>query len=228
MSMPLLGSALNGLAKDGGHLWIWYLVNRMKGAQQNADPDEVSMLLELLMPNLAGDPFESSRYALHRLTSALISLVQEAKDRLVLFQQLISTENPFLSVRLSSLALLREEIAAATRSQETDSIVHHDTFWNNLAPLVFVLPTADLPLPELSLEAALQDRVIPWSMECAKILLLLLSCHSQAEKDCLVRWEGEASSDEAGGMDTAMLLYSLRWTLEQVESKLDQKNTVES
>jgi hypothetical protein len=47
ISMPLLGSALNGLAKDGAHLWIWHLVSRMKGAQQHADLEEVSMLLEV-------------------------------------------------------------------------------------------------------------------------------------------------------------------------------------
>ncbi|KAJ9115093.1 hypothetical protein QFC22_005421 [Naganishia vaughanmartiniae] len=242
MSMPLLGSALNGLAKDGGHLWIWYLVHQMKGAQQNADLDEVSMLLELLMPNLAGDPSEVSRYALHRLTSALISLVREAKDRIALFQQLISTENLFLSVRLSSLALLREQIAAAIRSHEIDSILHHDSFWSKLAPLVFVLPTSNLPLHELPLEAALQDRVIPWSMESAKIMLLLLSCGLEVEesckayiqqnqtlarwilplKECLARWEGEASSDTAIDMDITMLLYSLRWTVEQMEGRLNK------
>jgi hypothetical protein len=72
------------------------------------------------------------------------------------------------------------------RLQETNSIVHDDTFWSKLAPLVFVLSTADIPLPELPLEAALQDRVIPWSIECAKILLLIFSCGSQA---------GEASHD---------------------------------
>lgn len=96
--------------------------------------------------------------------------------------QLISTENPFLSVRLSSLALLREEIATAIRSHETDFIVHPDTFWSGLAPLIFALPTADLPLLELPLDSVLQDRIIPWCMECAKILLLLLSCGSEAEE----------------------------------------------
>lgn len=247
ISMPLLGSALNGLAKDGAHLWIWHLVSRMKGAQQHADLEEVSMLLELLMPNLAGDSSEASRYALHRLMSTLISLVPEAKGRIVLYQQLISAENPFLSVRLSSLALLREEIAAAMRLQGTNSIVHDDTFWSKLAPLVFVLSTADIPLPELPLEAALQDRVIPWSIECAKILLLIFSCGSQAgescrayvEKNqsmsnwilplegCLARWEGEASSDHPDDMDTSVLLYSLQWTLEQVESKLGKKDKIE-
>lgn len=47
MSMPLLGSALNGLAKDSGHLWVWYLVNGMRNAQQHADLDDVSMLIEV-------------------------------------------------------------------------------------------------------------------------------------------------------------------------------------
>ncbi|KAJ9098553.1 hypothetical protein QFC19_006321 [Naganishia cerealis] len=181
MSMPLLGSALNGLAKDGGHLWIWYLVNRMERAQQSADADEVSMLLELIMPNLAGDPSEASRYALYRLTSALISLVPKAEDRIVLFQQLISPDNSFLSVRLSILALLREEVSAAIRLRKTDSIVHHGNFWSDLAPHLFVFPKSDLPLQELPLDTVLEDRIIPWAMECAKIMLILLSCGPEAE-----------------------------------------------
>lgn len=47
VSLPILGSALNGLAKDAGHMWIWWIVRQMQCQGQSADRDEVSMLLEV-------------------------------------------------------------------------------------------------------------------------------------------------------------------------------------
>lgn len=47
VSLPILGSALNGLAKDAGHMWIWWIVHQMQSQGQVADRDEVSMLLEV-------------------------------------------------------------------------------------------------------------------------------------------------------------------------------------
>ncbi|KAJ9115245.1 hypothetical protein QFC20_001112 [Naganishia adeliensis] len=247
VSLPILGSALNGLAKDAGHMWIWWIVHQMQSQGQVADRDEVSMLLELIMPNLPEDPSDVARFALHRLFAALLSLVKDPEDRITLYEQLVSSENPFETVRLSSLALLREDISAALRSEGGDSIIHDGSFWDILAPIILALPETDPPFGDLSLEKALQDSTVPWIMECVKILLLLLSPGSSVEKRCkayvretelistwisplrsaLDRWQMEApllappdSAGEPGAVEGAMMLYSLEWTLEQVEAKL--------
>lgn len=47
VSLPILGSALNGLAKDAGHIWTWYIAHQMQGEGQPADLEEVSLLLEV-------------------------------------------------------------------------------------------------------------------------------------------------------------------------------------
>lgn len=94
----------------------------------------------------------------------------------------MSSENPFETVRLSSLALLREDISAALRSEGGDSIIHDGSFWDILAPIILALPETDPPFGDLSLEKALQDSTVPWIMECVKILLLLLSPGSSVEK----------------------------------------------
>jgi hypothetical protein len=152
------------------------------------------------MPNLAENPSDVARFALHRLVATLLSLVKEPQDKITLYeqvssvkfrdmvqqtdergQQLVSSENPFETVRLSSLALLREEISASSRSGNRDSIIHDQSFWLVLAPIVFSLPETNPPLHELSLEQALQDSTVPWVMECVKILLLLLSPGSSVE-----------------------------------------------
>lgn len=47
VSLPILGSALNGLAKDAGHIWIWWIARQMQDGGQLSDQDEISMLLEV-------------------------------------------------------------------------------------------------------------------------------------------------------------------------------------
>jgi hypothetical protein len=50
-----------------------------------------------------------------------------------------------------------------------------NAFWTTLAPIFFTIPVLDVPLENVALDMALDDLMIPWSTECAKILLLLLS-----------------------------------------------------
>jgi hypothetical protein len=47
VSLPILGSALNGLAKDVGHIWVWWIAQQMQRQGQFADQDQVSMLVEV-------------------------------------------------------------------------------------------------------------------------------------------------------------------------------------
>lgn len=96
--------------------------------------------------------------------------------------QLVSTENPFETVRLSSLALLREDIGASLRSGKPHSTVQDESFWVILAPIIFAVPETDPPVRDLSLEEAVQDSTLPWITECVKIMLLLLSFGSSVER----------------------------------------------
>jgi hypothetical protein len=100
--------------------------------------------------------------------------------------QLVSSENPFETVRLSSLALLREEISAALGSEGGGTILQDGSFWDVLAPIIIALPETDPPFGDLTLEQALQDSTVPWIMECVKVLLLLLSPGSSVEKVALL------------------------------------------
>jgi hypothetical protein len=47
ISLPILGSALNGIAKDAGHMWTWYVAQQIQVHGLSADTDDVSMLLEV-------------------------------------------------------------------------------------------------------------------------------------------------------------------------------------
>lgn len=104
ISLPILGSALNGIAKDAGHMWTWYIAHQMQSHGLSADMDDISMLLEvsshdrkkgtfqlirlqLVMPNMVDDPSDTTRFALHRLIGTLISLVDIPKDRITLYDQ---------------------------------------------------------------------------------------------------------------------------------------------
>lgn len=98
----------------------------------------------------------------------------------------MSSENPFETVRLSSLALLREEISAALRLEGGGTILQDGSFWDVLAPIIIALPETDPPFGDLTLEQALQDSTVPWIMECVKVLLLLLSPGSSVEKVALL------------------------------------------
>jgi hypothetical protein len=56
VSLPILGSALNGIAKDAGHIWIWYIAHQMQSEGLPADRDEVSLLLEVSVPIYSHPP----------------------------------------------------------------------------------------------------------------------------------------------------------------------------
>ena len=62
------------------------------------------------------------------------------------------------------------------------SLPDDDAFWTALAPILFTIPVLDVPLNNVALDMALDDLMIPWSTECAKILLLLLSSGSKTEQ----------------------------------------------
>lgn len=47
ISLPILGSALNGIAKDAGHIWTWYIAQQMQSQGVSADMEDISMLLEV-------------------------------------------------------------------------------------------------------------------------------------------------------------------------------------
>lgn len=103
ISLPILGSALNGIAKDAGHMWTWYIAQQMQSHGVPADMEDIAMLLEvsihetrcvtvltslqLVMPNMANDPSNTTRFALHRLFGTLLSLVGNPKYRIELYQQ---------------------------------------------------------------------------------------------------------------------------------------------
>jgi hypothetical protein len=50
--------------------------------------------LQLIMPNMAEDPSDTHRFALHRLVGLLISLVGTPKDRITLYEQ-VRSRSPF-------------------------------------------------------------------------------------------------------------------------------------
>ncbi len=62
------------------------------------------------MPNMAGDPSELSRFAQHRLLAGVIAVTARPAQA-GLYAQILSPGNPFENVRVSALALLREEVA---------------------------------------------------------------------------------------------------------------------
>lgn len=106
--MPVLGSALNGLAVEAGSGWVWGLVKKMSDEGEFMEDMTVEMLIEvsragvcafravmltewlimqLIMPTMANDPSDIVRTALLRLTGTMIRSIESPGDRIFLYDQ---------------------------------------------------------------------------------------------------------------------------------------------
>ncbi|AAW43909.1 expressed protein [Cryptococcus deneoformans JEC21] len=133
--MPVLCAALSGTSIDAGAVWLWWIANRAleskkEGAQVvNVGYDEMTMLIELLVPLTAQHPNPGMRLALFKLIGTLISLLS-SRDKVLALRHLLEPENPFDTVRIESMSILREETASNNDLLSPDLLAQ-------LAPILF-------------------------------------------------------------------------------------------
>ncbi|OWZ42707.1 hypothetical protein C349_03540 [Cryptococcus neoformans var. grubii Br795] len=141
--MPVLCAALSGTSIDAGAVWLWWIANRAleskkEGAQiVNVGYDEVTVLIELLVPLTAQYPSPVMRLALFKLIGSLISLLP-SKDKILTLRHLLEPENPFDTVRIESMSILREESASNNDLLSPDLLAQ-------LAPILFSPATLSDP-----------------------------------------------------------------------------------
>lgn len=133
--MPVLCAALSGTSIDAGAVWLWWIANRAleskkEGAQVvNVGYDEMTMLIELLVPLTAQHPNPGMRLALFKLIGTLISLLS-SRDKVLALRHLLEPENLFDTVRIESMSILREETASNNDLLSPDLLAQ-------LAPILF-------------------------------------------------------------------------------------------
>nr|ODN95588.1 hypothetical protein L204_04129 [Cryptococcus depauperatus CBS 7855] len=117
--MPVLCAALSGTSVDAGVAWLWWLVNdatkRKRDGNQNIDVsyDNVAMLVELLIPLTVQHSSRIMRLATLKLIGATISAL-DGLDKVMAFKQVLEQENPFDTVRIECLTVLREVTASSS------------------------------------------------------------------------------------------------------------------
>ncbi|KIR78546.1 hypothetical protein I306_04474 [Cryptococcus gattii EJB2] len=153
--MPVMCAALSGTSIDAGAVWLWWIANRAletkkDGAQVvNIGYDEVTMLIELLIPLTAQHPGPVMRLALFKLIGTLISLLP-SRSKILALRHLLEPENPFDTVRIESMSILREETASNNDLLSPELLAQ-------LAPILF-------PPPILS------DPDSPFNLSCSDLL----------------------------------------------------------
>ncbi|ORX37852.1 hypothetical protein BD324DRAFT_650395 [Kockovaella imperatae] len=182
--MPVLSAALSSDALDAGIAWTWYLV---AAGDSKVTHDVVTMLLELLVPPAATLPAPMTRTAIIKLMSALISEVENPRDQVLLYRQLVEADNPFDAIRVQGLAMIREAISKPASPILPDlHIIIPDLFTlpsTSISPTVASYThgrhrhssTADVTPLQLPLESFISSMWISWFIECVNLLWLILT-----------------------------------------------------
>ncbi|WVQ75064.1 hypothetical protein IAR50_004673 [Cryptococcus sp. DSM 104548] len=137
-AMPVLCAALSRTSVDAGIVWLWYIVNEAANGKKGAVKvgfEEVTMLLELLVPLTAQHTSPTVRLALFKLVGTLVSLL-EGRDKVIALRQLLEPENPFESVRVECLSILRQETLNSPDILDAD-------FLAQLSPILFPAPAVN-------------------------------------------------------------------------------------
>ncbi|TYJ57831.1 hypothetical protein B9479_001441 [Cryptococcus floricola] len=191
--MPVLCAALSGTSVDAGIVWLWWIVNESQNGKKgalNVGYEEVTMLLELLVPLTAQHAIPTVRLALFKLMGALVSL-QEGRDKVLALRQLLEPENPFESVRVESLSILRQETSNSPEILGTG-------FLAQLNPILFPAPVPNDKTCPFSLqpEDLLRNTFYAsWWTEVAQYVWFLSTCDKEnatgirsVYKDVGTRW----------------------------------------
>ncbi|CAK9782293.1 hypothetical protein CC85DRAFT_310437 [Cutaneotrichosporon oleaginosum] len=161
-AMPVINICLNGSAVDAGTALLWALVR----AGVVVEYDQVTFLLEHIMPLIQLHQSPNTRLALSKLLGALIAAVKSPLHQIKLYEQILEPINPFDNIRVLALSLLRESLAT------TPSLLC-PALTQTLTPLLYRLPQVDSPL-ELSLPKVLETFWPVWLAESANLVWFIL------------------------------------------------------
>lgn len=163
--MPVLNLAINGSAIDAGTVVVWALVHAAKTGQVLVEYDQVTFLMEHIMPLIQMDASATARLALSKLLGAMIAAVSPPRDQLRLYEQLLEPLNPFEGVRVLGLSLLREQLSVQP------SLL--PGLAEMLEPILWRLPPVDSPL-DMSLAKLIASFWPVWLTESANMIWFLL------------------------------------------------------
>ncbi|GMK59479.1 hypothetical protein CspeluHIS016_0800850 [Cutaneotrichosporon spelunceum] len=160
-AMPVLSICLNGSAADAGTALVWALVR----ADVTVQYDQVTFLLEHIMPLIQLHQNANTRLALHKLLGALIGAVKSPRDEIKLFEQLLEPTNPFENVRVLAISLLRDALS--------NSALLTPFLTDTITPILYRLPPVDSPLG-LTLPKLLESFWPAWLTESANLVWFFL------------------------------------------------------
>ncbi|BEI94966.1 uncharacterized protein CcaverHIS019_0705470 [Cutaneotrichosporon cavernicola] len=165
-AMPIISICLNGSATDAGAALVWALVR----AGVTVAYDQVTFLLEHIMPLIQLHQSANTRLALGKLLGALIGAVKSPRDQIKLFEQLLEPINPFDNIRVLALSLLRDALS--------NPALLIPFLTETLTPILYRLPTVDSPL-DLTLPKLLESFWPVWLTESANFVWFLLGRDSE-------------------------------------------------
>lgn len=163
--MPVLNLAINGSAIDAGTVVAWALIEASRKGHVLVEYDQVTFLMEHIMPLIQVDASPTARLALSKLLGAMIAAVKPPSDQLRLYEQLLEPLNPFEGVRVLGLSLLREQLRV--EPELLPGVVA------TLEPILWRLPPVDGPT-DMTLPKLVASFWPVWLTECANLLWFLL------------------------------------------------------